>query len=60
MLFECLRNQKKCRLYQKRAHSKEMLLLAVQQQQLALLETQRKRKEAAKERVMHAHKEKRD
>ncbi len=42
---------------QKRAHSKEMSLLAVQKQQLAL-ETQRERKEAAKEKVMHAHKEK--
>jgi hypothetical protein len=41
----------------KRAHSKEMSLLAVQKQQLAL-ETQRERKEAAKEKVMHANKEK--
>jgi hypothetical protein len=42
---------------QKRVHLKEMSLLAVQKQQLAL-GTQRERKEAAKEKVMNAHKEK--
>jgi hypothetical protein len=40
---------------QKRAHSKEMLLLAVQKQQLLALVTHRKKKEASKEKLQHAH-----
>jgi hypothetical protein len=44
---------------QKRVHSKEMSLLAVQKLQLAL-ETQRKKKEATKEKLQHAHKGKKE